>query len=125
MKKLTIMITILLSTILGGGVLVPATGYAQTKKDVCKGVSLSGGSCDSTSGTSLEQTIKNVIKILSFVIGATAVIMVIIGGFRYVISSGDSGATKSAKDTILFALIGLVVVALAQVIVRFVLGRVT
>ncbi len=66
--------------------------------------------------------VNTIINIFSVVVGAVSVIMIIIGGFRYVISGGDSSATKSAKDTIMYAVIGLVVVLFAQVIVIFVLS---
>jgi hypothetical protein len=46
-----------------------------------------------------------------------------VGGLKYITSQGDPNATATAKNTILYAAIGLVVVALAQVIVRFVIGR--
>jgi hypothetical protein len=49
--------------------------------------------------------------------------MVIYGGFKYITSGGDSGKVTSAKNTIVYAAIGLVVVALAQFIVKFVLGK--
>lgn len=55
--------------------------------------------------------------------GAISVIMIIIGGFKYVMSNGDSGSVKSAKDTIMYALIGLLVAIFAQTIVSFVLSR--
>lgn len=67
--------------------------------------------------------VQTIINIFSVVVGAVSVIMIIIGGFRYVISGGDSSATKSAKDTIMYAVIGLVVVLFAQVIVIFVLSN--
>jgi hypothetical protein len=51
--------------------------------------------------------------------------MVIIGGFRYIVSNGDSNGVSGAKNTILYAIVGLVIVLFAQVIVRFVLTRVT
>jgi hypothetical protein len=51
--------------------------------------------------------------------------MIIIGGLKYITSSGDSNNITSAKNTILYAIIGLVVVALAQFIVKFVLGKAT
>jgi hypothetical protein len=50
--------------------------------------------------------------------------MIIIGGFKYITSGGDSNNVSSAKNTILYAIIGLIIVALAQTIVRFILGRV-
>lgn len=66
-----------------------------------------------------------VINVFSLVVGVISVIMIIIGGLKYITSGGDSGNVSGAKNTILYAIIGLVVVALAQVIVRFVLQRVT
>ena len=50
--------------------------------------------------------------------------MLIIGGFRYVLSQGDEKATKGAKDTILFAIVGIVVAILAFAIVNFVIGSI-
>ncbi len=63
---------------------------------------------------------ETVSKVLLFVIGAVSVIMLIIGGFRYVVSQGDSSAVTSAKNTILYSVIGLVVAILAYAAVDFV-----
>jgi hypothetical protein len=68
---------------------------------------------------SLFQTISNT---LIFLVGAVSVIMLIIGGFRYVISQGESGAVTSAKNTILYAIIGIVVAILAYAAVAYVTG---
>jgi hypothetical protein len=80
-----------------------------------------GESCGDGSGnqTPLFQTIANV---LLFIIGAISVIMLIIGGIRYTISNGDSGAITNAKNTILYAIIGVIVALLAFAIVNFVVG---
>ena len=61
-----------------------------------------------------------VTNILLFLIGAISVIMLIIGGIRYVVSGGDQNAITSAKNTILYAIIGIVVAFLAFAAVRFV-----
>lgn len=69
----------------------------------------------------------NVVGIINAIIGAlgiVAVIVVIIGGIRYMTSSGDAGKVKTAKDTILYGLIGLAVVALSFAIVNFVIVNV-
>lgn len=63
------------------------------------------------------------IQAITILTGAISVIMIIIGGFRYVVSGGDSNATKGAKDTILYAVIGLVIAIFAQTIVTFVLSK--
>ena len=78
-----------------------------------------------TAAQRVDQIVKQIINIMSLVVGVVAVIMIIIGGFKYVTSGGDSGNVSGAKNTILYAVVGLVVVALAQVIVRFVVDRAT
>ncbi len=75
--------------------------------------------------TSINTIIKTIINIFSLVVGVVAVIMIIAGGFRYIASGGDSNKITAAKNTIIYAIIGLVVVALAQLIVQFVLNKVT
>ncbi len=61
---------------------------------------------------------------LVFIVGAASVIMLIIGGFRYVLSSGNSSAVSGAKDTILYAIIGLIVASMAFAISHFIAARV-
>lgn len=72
--------------------------------------------------TSLEDNVKSVTNVLLFILGAIAVIMIIIGGIRYATSNGDSSQTKAAKDTILYAVVGLVVAILAYAIVNFIVS---
>ena len=60
---------------------------------------------------------------LIFLVGAISVIMLIIGGLRYVLSSGNASAVEGAKNTIMYALIGIVVAALAFAMVRFVVDK--
>ncbi len=109
----------------------PAATTTQSKiqNGTCNGINLATGgtvdetNCDgaaSTDGSTFAGIITNVINILSILVGAVSVIMLIVGGFRYIISNGDSNSTKGAKDTIMYALIGLIIVLFAQVIVRFV-----
>ena len=75
--------------------------------------------------SSVNNIIATTINIISLVVGVVAVIMLILGGLKYITSGGDSGNVTGAKNTILYAIIGLVVVALAQIIVQFVLNRAT
>lgn len=67
-----------------------------------------------------EGIFTTVTNVLLFLIGAISVIMLIIGGIRYTISNGDQGAVTSAKNTIMYAIIGLVVAILAYAAVNFV-----
>lgn len=68
--------------------------------------------------------ITTIVNILLYVIGIISVIMLIIGGIRYAISGGDSGQVTSAKNTILYAIIGLVVAIFAYAIVNWVVGTI-
>lgn len=62
---------------------------------------------------------------LLFILGAISVIMIIIGGLRYVISGGDSNAVSAAKNTILYAVVGIIVAILAYAIINFVINSFT
>jgi len=91
---------------------------AQGKDQEGAAACLFGGTATCT-GDGIFKTVTNV---LLFIIGAVAVIMLIIGGIRYTVSGGDSGAVTSAKNTILYAVVGIIVAILAFAIVNFVLG---
>lgn len=101
---------------------------ANIENSLCAGANLdvTDPNCDGgNAGQTVNDIIATVINIFSIIVGVIAVIMIIIGGIKYITSGGDSNNISSAKTTIIYAIIGLVVVALAQVIVRFVLERVS
>lgn len=99
---------------------------ADSKSVIQGGVNdANGGAPPKGATTPLNDTIGSVINLLSVAVGIISVIMIIIGGFRYITSSGNPEGAKNAKNTILYAIIGLIIVALAQLIVRFVLNKVT
>ncbi len=75
--------------------------------------------------TRLSNLVTSIVNIFSLVVGVVSVIMIIYGGFRYVTSGGESSNVTTAKNTIIYAIVGLIVVALAQFIVQFVVGKVT
>ena len=91
----------------------------------CLGTDAQTCTAASNSNDSVNKIITTVINIFSLVVGVVSVIMIIIGGLRYITSGGDSGNVTNAKNTILYAIVGLVIVALAQIIVHFVLSRVS
>ncbi|HYH36178.1 MAG TPA: hypothetical protein VD706_01620, partial [Candidatus Saccharimonadales bacterium] len=64
---------------------------------------------------------QTVIQILSIIVGFASVVVIIYSGFKYITSGGEQGKVANAKSTLLYALAGLAVAALAQVLVRFVL----
>lgn len=91
--------------------LYPACSGTNKNTAVCK-------SNDDDAGA----LIKTVVNTLLYVLGTIAVIMIIVGGIRYATSGGDASGIKGGKDTILYAVIGLVVAMLAWAIVNFVIG---
>lgn len=129
MKKKILTLLIAATTLFSGSgyllLAAPAAVLAQTPKDAaCEGLALAGGSCQQQPDQpSINSTLSRVINIFSIVIGFAGVIMIMVGGFKYITSSGNDQSVNSAKNTILFAIIGLVIVALAQVIVRFVINE--
>jgi hypothetical protein len=125
MKRLIISLAIALFGF-APAVLVSVPAYADSKDEVCQGIGLAGGNCSDNSGeTGISKLVSAVVNILSIIVGIAAVIMIIIGGLKYVTSGGDSGSITSAKHTIIYALVGLVIVALAQFLVHYVVKSTT
>ena len=87
-------------------------GCTPNSKSAAKGLEQPGGLA------------AQIVDILLFAAGTVSLIFVLIGGFQYITSSGDSSRIKGAKDTLLYAIIGLVVTALAFAISGFVISAV-
>jgi hypothetical protein len=104
----------------------------QINAGLCTGSNLeftedtSTADCSTSDATErVNNLIHTIVNLLSAVVGIVAVIMIIFGGLRYITSGGNDTSVTSAKNTILYAIIGLIIVALAQVLVRFTLNKVT
>ncbi len=124
---------------LAGLLLVPvvAFGVVAAQGDVVNAATTSGGTNlssglnaahgtgtpGSISTTGNDSTVKKVVDFLLYIVGILSVIMLIWGGIRYTTSAGDAGKVTSAKNTILYALIGLIVAVLAYAIVQFVFSQ--
>lgn len=93
---------------------------APTDNGTAGSIDCNGTGVDNSSITNLA---KRIITTFSIVVGAASVIMIIYGGFRYIISGGESGRVGAAKNSLIYAIIGLVIVALAQLIIHFVLNQ--
>lgn len=108
-----------------------STTADQLSKGANSATSGTGAVSASTCGTgvglnnddSISTLAANIVNIFSLIVGIIAVIMIIYGGFRYITSGGDSGGVGNAKNTLIYAIIGLIIVALAQLIVHFVLNQ--
>lgn len=71
----------------------------------------------------IVDTLADVVGIMMYGIGVVSVFAVIVGGILYALSAGDSQKALKARNTILYALVGLTVAVLSQLIITFVLGR--
>lgn len=114
--------------VLGVGFATPVLAQnCSNSVDVSQGVSQGAECAKPTSApTNLfgpNSVFVTVTNILLFLIGAVAVIMLIVGGIRYVVSQGDQSAVTGAKNTILYAIIGIVVAFLAYAAVNFLTGQ--
>lgn len=145
-QKLTIALALVFGVSFFGlaGIANAAPGDSVTPTTGSSGGNSSGGgtginvfqNCDTAGGTTSGQQIcgakddpeaftkmmTNIINAIFFVLGMIAVIMIIVGGVKYTTSNGDPQGIKSAKDTIMYAVIGLVVAILAYTIVNFVVA---
>lgn len=131
-KMLAIFISVFTATFLLSLQAVPAFAQSpqqQINSGLCAGVNLDINNSNCASGgsgtQSINKVIHTIINLLSVVVGLVAVVMIIVGGLRYITSGGSDTSVTGAKNTILYAIIGLIIVALAQILVRFVLSKVT
>ncbi len=121
------MLALLASTLL-------VVGTAGAASNLYNGVDCSGKAASSTfcsdkgaTGNPLtgkDGIILTATKIIAVIAGVAAVIVIMLAGFRYITSSGDSGEMAKARHTLLYAIAGLVVIALAPTIVGFVLSKI-
>jgi len=135
LKRVLISISLLGVLVFGQAapVVLAQSPQDQINNGLCTGADLQftdnpSETCANNNGeatSKLNNLVHTIINILSAVVGIVAVIMIIVGGFRYITSGGSDTGVTGAKNTILYAIIGLIIVALAQILVRFVLSKVT
>ena len=77
--------------------------------------------CPGADTYDLGESIQNIINAIIVILGIVAVIVIIVGGVQYMTSNGDAGKVQKAKNTILYAAIGLIICVLAAAIVNFVI----
>lgn len=126
MKNIFLAVSIFLTLAFASSFTVSHAGAADIFD--CKG-KLSGTTvCQDankpTTSDPIVGVIRSVIEVLSIIIGIAAVIGIIVSGLRMTLASGDSNGIASARSSLIYSLVGLAIAALAQVIVRIVLGSV-
>jgi hypothetical protein len=75
-------------------------------------------------GARVSSLVTNILSFIVYLTASISVLMLVFGSFKYVLSQGESNQTKSAKDTILYALIGLFISVNAMLVVRYVISRI-
>jgi hypothetical protein len=131
--KYKVLIVIAALTVSAPVVVMPVQAYAtcsgNISNKITQGINATRGSTTQLScgtGGSLTSGISTlavkIVNLFSIIVGIVSVIMIIYAGFRYVTSGGESNSISSAKNTLIYAIIGLVVVVLSQLIVHYVLN---
>lgn len=130
-NKLIKLLTIVFAVVSLTGFIISAPAFAEEGSDctnICdcstasEEIKAAAGCPGTTAPAKIEDVVMNIVNGVLILLATVAVIVIIIGGVQYMTSTGDAGKVKKAKDTILYAVIGLVIVALAAVIVNFVIG---
>ena len=124
MKKSIISIAIMTCAVFGVSVLSTTSLSGSVSAQVSKGIDtattseMKGKSIDGDKGL-----IKTVVNVLLWAVGILSVIMIIFSGFRYITSAGDASKTKSARSTLIYSVVGLIVAIMAWAIVNMVINR--
>src|SRR5690606_31548371 len=123
MKRFKLLIATFAVAVLGAFALVPATTVSALDPlaDVCG----SGGNSTicNNQNENAEDLIGTLVDVLLFIVGALAVIMIVVSGIFYIISGGDAGKVARAKNMLLYSIIGLVVAFIAFALVNWVFNE--
>jgi hypothetical protein len=125
-SRLILPILVLAITLLSPGIVAaapnpnacPAATNSQTQ--VLNGINQTTTDC---SDSAVTKVIKTAVQILSLIAGIAAIIMIVLAGFKYITSAGEASRVANAKNTLIYALVGIVIAALAQFLVHFVLTQ--
>lgn len=119
-----------LKLILAGLLVVPTVALAVAPAvsadgsfTLDSGVKSAQGEGVSDAASDPQALVKQFVNIFLFAVGALSVIMLIWGGIRYTTSAGDSNKVTAAKNTVLYAIVGLVIAILAYAIVNMVIDK--
>jgi hypothetical protein len=126
MKNIKLRLQFMAAVFMASAVLITAPVFAvdTTGAIKCGANAAAGADCSAAPSSNLNGTVIAIINVLSAIAGVAAVVMIIVAGFRYITSGGKQESITAAKNGLLYAIVGLVIAALAQVIARFVLVHV-
>ncbi len=126
-SRLAVFVSTSLLTITSVGVLAlyPLQTFAisNSANEACQGVGLVSGNGCADNGTQLNTTLDVFINIFTAIVGLVAVIMIIVAGLQFITANAEPQNVAKARSSLLYAIVGLVVVVIAQVIVHFVITQ--
>jgi len=122
-KKIITSISLLLAVMLPTAIPLSANADSAVNQ-ACAGLNVISGktSCTKGSDAGVGGIIKQVINIISLIVGFVSVLVIMISGFRFITAGGDQNTVSSARNALMYAIIGLVIAVAAQLIVHLVLN---
>lgn len=108
---------------LGSGQIISGSGHYASSAvgNACGGLSAISTTGCTKGGNSITGIAHTVVEILAVVVGVISIIMILFSGIRFILAGGDANAITSARQTLIYAIVGLVVAVLAQLIASEVL----
>ena len=105
--------------------LAPSTTVASSTaaNEACQGLNLLGSNGCGNGSSQVNDTLSAIINVFSAIVGIVAVIMIIVSGLQFMTANGDPQGIAKARTALLYAIIGLVIVVLAQTIVHFAISQ--
>ena len=130
MSKLAKLTIAIILNLVGFSTLIPAQMAFSADDTICNNPHVAndikaGLGCPGTSVEEPEHAVGRIVSTIVAILGLVAIIVIIYGGVQYMTSAGDASKIKKAKDTILYAAIGLIICVLAFAITQFVIGSIT
>lgn len=120
MKKIKY-ILLTLGLVAGFGLVAQPASAFDPFGDVCSGAAATTALCKDRDKEKAPAFVKNLVNVLLYVLGAVSVVVIIFAGIFYTTSNGDAALITKAKNTLLYAVVGLIVAVLAYAIVNFVI----
>ena len=100
-----------------------ATASNPAANEACQGVGLFSGSGCTDNGSQLNTTLGTFINIFSAIVGLVAVIMIIVAGLQFITANANPQNIAKARTSLIYAIVGLVIVVIAQALVHFVITK--
>ena len=124
MKKTVLSIALMICMVFGVSALLATSSSGSVSAQVSDGIDIA--TTPEMKGKQIEGKgglIQTVVNVLLWVVGALSVIMIIFSGIRYVTSAGDAAKTKAAQNSLIYAVVGLIVAIFAWAIVNMVIDK--